>query len=336
MPQIAKIAVSAATYAIDKPYDYIAPDDACPGQRVLVPFGKGNRTCEGMILSVRQEVPSVPLKSVREVLDAESIATEREIRLALWMRQRYFCTFYDAIHTILPAAVWYNHREIWRAGDPPDEDESLSPRERELIDLLREKAMETEELKKQFGETVVPLLRQLSKRSLVAVETRSARKVHDKTVTLVSLAVSLETAMDWLRDTIRRAPRQVDALHMLAQSGEVSLHDLMYFTGVSRAALDRLEKRGILSMRQQEEYRISAGDYAVKADPITLNDEQRQVYEMILAQTRSDKPGVTALEGVTGSGKTLIYIRLAQELLRQGKTVMILVPVDLLTMTSET
>ena len=149
MPQIAKIAVSAATYAIDKPYDYIAPDDACPGQRVLVPFGKGNRTCEGMILSVRQEVPSVPLKSVREVLDAESIATERDIRLALWMRQRYFCNFYDAIHTILPAAVWYSHREVWRAGDPPDEDESLSPRERELIDLLREKAMETEELKKQ-------------------------------------------------------------------------------------------------------------------------------------------------------------------------------------------
>ena len=112
MPQIAKIAVSAATYAIDKPYDYIAPDEACPGQRVLVPFGNGNRTCEGMILSVRQEVPTAPLKAVREVLDTETVASEREIRLALWMRQRYFCTFYDAIHTILPAAVWYSHKEL--------------------------------------------------------------------------------------------------------------------------------------------------------------------------------------------------------------------------------
>lgn len=326
MPQIAKIAVSAATYAIDKPYDYIAPDDACPGQRVLVPFGKGNRTCEGMILSVRQEIPTMPLKSIRTLLDSECVATEREIRLALWMRQRYFCTFFDAIHTILPAAVWYSHSEMWSVSAEPVEAGILTPREREVFEFLLDKPAEAEQIKKQFGDTVIPVLRQLEKRGVLTVQTRSARKVHDKTVTLVSLAVSLETAMDWLRDTIRRAPRQVDALHMLAQAGEVSLHDLMYFTGVSRAAVDRLEKRGILSLRQQEEYRISSNEYAVKAVPITLNDEQQQVYDMILAQALSGEAGVTALEGVTGSGKTLIYIRLAQELLKHGKTVMILVP----------
>ncbi len=325
MPLIAKVAVAAAPYAIDKPYDYIAPDDALPGQRVLVPFGNGNRTSEGMILSVHQEVPAKPLKAVREVLDTESLVTEREIKLALWMRQRYFCTFHDAIHTILPAALWYKFRELWQAAeDAPAE--GLTAREQEVLNLLREKPLETDELKKQFGETVVPLLRQLSKRGIVTSRMQSERKVRDKTVTLVSLAVSLETAMEWLHDTVKRAPRQVDALHMLSQTGEVSIHDLCYFTGVSRMAIDRLEKRGILSLRQQEEYRISSADYAVKAIPITLNDEQQQVYETILAQALSGKAGVTALEGVTGSGKTLIYIRLAQELLRQGKTVMILVP----------
>ena len=113
MTQIAKVAVAAATYAIDKPYDYLVPSgmELSVGCRVTVPFGRGNRTAEGMVLQLRQEVPAKPLKAIRNLLDQEPVLTEKEIRLALWMRQRYFCTFYDALHTILPAAVWYRYRE---------------------------------------------------------------------------------------------------------------------------------------------------------------------------------------------------------------------------------
>ena len=322
MPQIAKVAVEAATYAIDKPYDYLAPEDAQPGQRVLIPFGRGNRTSEGVILSVRREVPEKPLKAIRELLDAEPVVTEREIRLALWMRQRYFCTFYDAIHTILPAAVWFRYREIWQAGEETP-DAELSQRERDVLDLLRSEPLETDALKEQFGETVVPLLRQMEKRGLVSAVTRSDRKIRDKVVTMASLAVSAEQALEKLNG---KAPRQTDAVKLLIQAGETSVHDLIYFTGVSRPGLNSLEKKGIIRLWQQEEYRISSGDYAVKATDITLNDEQQQVFEEILGQSLSGKAGVTALEGVTGSGKTLIYIRLAQELLRRGKTAMILVP----------
>ena len=116
MPQIAKVAVSAANYAIDKPYDYLLPDgtDAAVGSRVLVPFGRGNRLTEGMILSLERKTPEKALKAVREVLEPEPVCSEREIRLALWMRQRYFCTFYDAIRTILPAGVWYRYRQFWK------------------------------------------------------------------------------------------------------------------------------------------------------------------------------------------------------------------------------
>ncbi len=322
VPQIAKVAVEAATYAIDKPYDYLAPEDAQPGQRVLIPFGRGNRTSEGVILSVRREVPEKPLKAIRELLDAEPVVTEREIRLALWMRQRYFCTFYDAIHTILPAAVWFRYREIWQAGEETP-DAELSQRERDVLDLLRSEPLETDALKEQFGETVVPLLRQMEKRGLVSAVTRSDRKIRDKVVTMASLAVSAEQALEKLNG---KAPRQTDAVKLLIQAGETSVHDLIYFTGVSRQGLNSLEKKGIIRLWQQEEYRISSGDYAVKATDITLNDEQQQVFEEILGQSLSGKAGVTALEGVTGSGKTLIYIRLAQELLRRGKTAMILVP----------
>ena len=322
MPQIAKVAVEAATYAIDKPYDYLAPDDAQPGQRVLIPFGRGNRTSEGVILSVRREVPEKPLKAIRELLDTDPVITDREIKLALWMRQRYFCTFYDAVHTILPAAVWYRYREIWQVGEEASDTE-LSQKERDVLDVLRAEPLETDTLKEQFGETVVPLLRQMEKRGLVTAVTRSDRKVRDKVVTMASLAVSAQQALEKLGG---KGPRQAEAVKLLIQAGDTSVHDLIYFTGVSRQGLNSLEKKGIIRLWQQEEYRISSGDYAVKATDITLNDEQQQVFEEILQQSLSGKAGVTALEGVTGSGKTLIYIRLAQELLLRGKTAMILVP----------
>ena len=102
MAVIAKVAVQAAPYAIDKVYDYLLPQDmaAQVGCRVLVPFGRGNRSSEALILSLGVGVPDKPLKTVRSLLDEEPVVSDKEIRLALWMRQRYFCTFYDALHTI--------------------------------------------------------------------------------------------------------------------------------------------------------------------------------------------------------------------------------------------
>ena len=90
MTQIAKVAVAAATYAIDKPYDYLVPSgmELSVGCRVTVPFGRGNRTAEGMVLQLRQEVPAKPLKAIRSLLDQESVLSEKEIRLALWRALR--------------------------------------------------------------------------------------------------------------------------------------------------------------------------------------------------------------------------------------------------------
>lgn len=325
MPLIAKVAVAAATYAIDKPYDYLAPDEAQPGQRVLIPFGRGNRTSEGLILSVRREVPEKPLKAIREVLDEDPVVTEREIKLALWMRQRYFCTFYDAIHTILPAAIWYRYREIWQIGTATPKGD-LPDKEQEVLDLLSEGPQETDTLKERLGESIVPLLRRMAKAGIVSAVTESDRKIRDKVVTMASLALPAEQALEKMQSKGRKGPRQMDAVKMLIQAGETSVHDLTYFTGVTRQGLNSLEKQGIIRLWQQEEYRISSADYSVKATDITLNDEQQQAFSEILQQSLSGQAGVTVLEGVTGSGKTLIYIRLAQELLQRGKSVMILVP----------
>ena len=327
MPLIAKIAVSAATYAIDKPYDYLLAEDsvAKEGCRVLVPFGRGNRTSEGMILSLRRGVSEKPLKSVRQVLDEEPVLTKKQMKLALWMCQRYFCTFYDAVRTILPAGIWYSYRELWTLCDNAAWDD-LTEREASVCRFLQEAPQETETLKKTFGEDVPLLLRKLQKGGVLSVSLESNRRIHDKVVQFASLAVSAEEALAQTQQRKKSAPRQYDAVAFLAQYGETTVHELCYFTGVTRQALRRLETLGLVAMREQEEYRISEKDYHVQAEPICLNEEQRSVYAEVIGQIQEGQAGVTLLQGVTGSGKTLVYIRLAQTLLEQGKSVMILVP----------
>ena len=324
MAVIAKAAVQAAPYAIDRVYSYLLPRDmgAQVGCRVLVPFGRGNRPSEAVILALSEGVPDKPLKTVSALLDEEPVVLDREIRLALWMRQRYFCTFYDALHTILPAAVWYRYRETWHlAKDVLPE--TLPAKEAAVCRLLQDGPMETDALKQALGDDTAMLLRRMEKVGTLRRETESRRKVRDRVDLFVKLAVPAEQALEQVSRTARR---QREIVAFLAQNGETSLHDLCYFTGASRKTVELLVQLGAVALREQEAYRITEKQYAVKPIPITLNDEQQQVYEEILQQALSGKAGVTLLQGVTGSGKTLVYIRLAQELLHRGKSVMLLVP----------
>ena len=109
---IASVAVSAAVYAIDKPYSYLIPDSMTvePGMRVVVPFGRGNRRSEGIVLSVEDQ-HAMGLKPVERVMDSEPVLSESFIRMAAFLRERYFCTFYDAIKAMLPAGLWFDVSE---------------------------------------------------------------------------------------------------------------------------------------------------------------------------------------------------------------------------------
>ena len=111
---IAKIAVSAATFAIDKPYSYWVPEDMelCPGIRVSVPFGRGNKRCEGVVLSVEPGSPE-GLKAIERCLDAQPLLNMTMLRLAAFMRDRYFCTLYDAIRAMLPGGLWFSVNDTY-------------------------------------------------------------------------------------------------------------------------------------------------------------------------------------------------------------------------------
>ena len=121
---IVKVAVSAAPYSIDKPYDYLVPPElleaAQPGVRVTVPFGRGNRVSEGMILARGTGGKVQGLKPLLSALDREPVLDSDGIALALWLRQRYFCTLFEAVKAILPAGLWYQIREVWHVAEGMD------------------------------------------------------------------------------------------------------------------------------------------------------------------------------------------------------------------------
>lgn len=326
MAQIAKIAIEAATYAIDKPYDYLAPEgmNVCAGMRVTVPFGRGNRRSEGMVLAVETGRPDRQLKAIESVLDETPQLSGEQIRLALWMCQRYFCTFYDALHAILPIGLWYQHREIWTlCGNVGGE--TLTDKELQLAERLRQGEQSFSDLQAAQPQARV-ILQKLQEMGLASCRRESSRRTADKTDKLISLAIGPEEAEALLREKRNRAPRQADALAFLLKNGETSLHELLYFTGISRGAVTKMVHAEILSQREQEVFRVQLRPADSKAPKIRLNEEQQTAYDQILQRIHGGKPGVTLLQGVTGSGKTEIYISLAQRLLQEGKTAMILVP----------
>ena len=111
---IARIAVSAANFAIDKPYSYRVPFGMTvqPGMRVQVRFGRGNRQVEGIVLGT-EEGSEEGLKPVELCLDETPLLDGRMLRLAAFMRERYFCTFYEAARVMLPAGLWFDAKAIY-------------------------------------------------------------------------------------------------------------------------------------------------------------------------------------------------------------------------------
>lgn len=265
---VAKIAVSAATYWIDKPYDYLVPeelrDKVGVGKRVYVPFSRGNRKSEGIVLAIGENSELKQLKAVLAVLDEEPVLDDRQIKLALFMREHFFCTVYDAVKAMLPVGLWF----------------------------------------KDDGH----------------------RRVNDKTVEMARLAVSAEDAADQAGRRRRKAPNQAAILEMLCSFEALPTAELLRYSGASRSSLKALVSAGLTELYTREAFRRP--DFHVgELEPLpVLNAEQQRAFEGLLALMNEDAPKAALLQGVTGSGKTSVYIRLIGECLAQGKSAILLVP----------
>ena len=335
-----KVAVSAAPYSIDKPYSYLVPDAlaaaAVPGVRVMVPFGRGNKESEGLILARVQE-PKLPgSKAIRQILDSEPVLDKAGIDLALWMRGRYFCTVFEAVKTILPAGLWYGLREIWSLAMEPETARSTAvgiPGAWQVLDLLEKQGGKADirVLRDVLGDGAEKPLKAMKKAEILTCETDAKRKIADKSHRMVELAVNTEDAYALTEPKRRSAPARYEVVNFLATAGRTPAAEVSYYTGASARTLKAMEKAGLIAFSEEEELRVPSLDDVEPGPEIVLNEEQQRAFEEILGRVQAAKPSVTLLRGVTGSGKTQVYLRLVQETLALGKTAMVLVPEIVLT-----
>ena len=333
---LARVAVSSVPYAADKLYTYRIPDELAPeaasGKRVLIPFGRGNRRSEGFVLDIVREEDKPVYKPIDTFLDDAPLLDGRDIRLVRWMKARYFCTYYDALKTLLPGGVWLKSREVWKLNEAVSAEEALAAvmpdtlEETLLHAVLSAKGAERAALNELGGERTGKALRTLEQQGLLVCETTMKQRLSDKTARMVSLCVSAEDALAAVEPKCRSAPVRYAIVELLSREGTLSSAEISYYTGATMQTLRGLKKSGLVEFSEQEVLRVSSAESAEKAEPFTLNGEQQAAFEGLSALLGREGGSAALLYGVTASGKTQVYLKLIEETLRRGRSAMLLVP----------
>lgn len=324
------VAVSAATYAIDKLYDYSIPEPLIPavkvGCRVLVPFGLGNKKVEGMVLILRPEAYSAQrLKPVTEVLDEEPVLDATQIKLGIWLREHLYCTFFDCLRLMLPSGLWFQRKETYTLVQQPVL--PLSQPLQEIMDLFSEDVPErtVEEIRRfTNGRCTGVMLSQLEAEGYLVYHSNIKQKTLDKTERILSLAIDPAEAMQ--KASRARTPAQMDVVSLLSDGCSMSQKEVLYMTGISESALRGMVRKGILEQSSIETLRIPDYSMIEQIPAPVLSNEQAEAYQGIRQLLDSGKPEAALLFGVTGSGKTQIYLKLIDDVLAQGRSAIMLVP----------
>ena len=268
MPKTVGVAVSNATFHFDKLYTYaVMPDQQDTvrlGSMVLVPFGRGSRARMGVVLACDAEPESAKLKFLFDVAPASACLTPELLRLVHFLKERTFCTYYEAVKAVIPYGAQYK---------PTVAEDSVTPV------LQKQLVRHTENAYKLVG--ILP-------------------------------------------PKPRPTAKQLAAVALLA-GGERTLSALEE-KGISRAVLDNLCAKGVLECSKVNKSIDLYSSIPLKNEPILLTEEQQAAYDALLPGLEDAAPHSALLYGVTGSGKTLVFLKLIEHCLQMGRRALVLVP----------
>ena len=322
-------------YHFDAPYSYRIPFElepsALPGCRVMVPFGNGNRKKQGLILSVKplfEADNSMKLKSIASVIDEKPLFTEEMLQLVTWLKENTFCTLFEAAKAMLPAGIGLNYVVSFMANKLSESEElSLKNDESRVYAYLKEKCkfIPSDKIYNDLG--IAPdtkLLEKMVRCNILITNVDTKRKTGDLTVKNVRLAISEEEAENVLKTL---TVKQKSVLSLLIDIGGASVKEVCYFTGVTQAVISSLHKKGLVELFDSEIYRKPRYEVSdKKSQSPKLTPVQTEAYNKLLSQYKSNKGAAYLLYGVTGSGKTQVFLKLIEDVVNDGKGVIVMVP----------
>ena len=320
----AQVAVENVNCTFDKDYDYSIPQQlegkALVGCRVAVPFGIGNRKRIGIITRLTDSTQGKRIKSISAVLDEAPLLSNEMMSLARWISEQTFCTYYEAVKAMLPAGI--NHKIIRSFCAVPGVDESviasLDSDEKQVYGYVK-----PENFLKTLGFDVSSdIPERLLKAGLLAANDDAVRNIGDNNIRMVRLCEG--------SDDVSMTKKQSEVVNVLKDVGSVSVKELCYFTGYTPSVISALEKKSVVECFEREELRSFVSRYAVQSaydsGEIHLTDEQQKAYDGLLEDYKSGTGKTALLYGVTGSGKTSVYLKLIDAVLADNKTVIVMVP----------
>lgn len=327
MSGYAQVAVENAVYHFDRPFTYRIPQEllaeTVPGVRAMVPFGAGNRARVAVVLALSgEEVPGA--KDILSVLDQEPVLSPQQLKLTLWMKKRYFCTLFEAAKLMIPSGMNLKLKNSYVLADGfKDFDrESYTDIQWQVIMLLHAsvKAVSFEKVAKETGIDENNLdFQALYKKGVICKVNVASAKIRDAVAKMVRPVCDFSGKL---------TKRQEEVYRVLKDAGTATEKELCYFTGASSAIMKALYEKGAAQAYEYEVYRRPEVGQAVATEKplLCLSNEQDRVYRGLLEESRHKSGGCALLYGITGSGKTSVFMKLIESVRQQEKGIIVMVP----------
>ena len=352
----AKVIVKNNSRYTDNLFTYKIPDflvnDLQIGHRVLVPFGKGNKPIEAYVFFITdKEEENINFKDIFDILDEYPIFNEEDINLIKWMKNRYLCTYMDCILLLHPKGYKVDSfKEIslsdemknLDAEDFYDKIDSLSKNRKFIINkiienknkiksekLIREKAIEENINPKdlKFSSSINNLLLKMKEDKLIDINWNYKSQKNEKKICYVSLSMDSTTIEDYISSNkIRLGGKQKEIVEFLKYNDEIEINDLIKLLNASKSSITSLHNKNLITFDIKDYYRSPDELYGENKKAIILNQEQEEAVKKITSEMFNEDKKPYMLYGVTGSGKTEVYMEIIDYALKQGLDSIFLVP----------
>lgn len=328
---LALIAVENVAYHFDILYGYLLPDElkqkAQKGMRVLVPFGKSKTAKrQGVIFSLGIPEENIRYKSVLSVLDDEPLVSDEMLSIAEFLKDRTFCTYFEAVKVQIPSGFNFKTTVKYFAVERNTGTE-LSGTEKEVYDLMMGLDTPCDEKyvysKLGLGDGC-DAIEKLIKSGLVVKTYDAVKKIGEASNKCVHLAVD-EQMLE--KPELKLTDKQKSVIDTLKDIGNCTVKEICYFTGVTVAVVNALAKKRLVEISDKVYYRIPETVIADSntSSEIILTEQQKAAFEGITSKYKNGG-GVSLLYGITGSGKTSVFLSVIDEVIKDGRQVIVMVP----------